>query len=131
MKPISKNYFITEQIEDLERLIYVLHTEPTIYVKSWNRVHGTSFFHHVASYPIEKLIEMMEAGEFWRCVKKENVKRDSMRRISLETMEAAKRIQNNTPTAKEAAEAMQKFGSDLHTIGDVVDAANKNRPIKK
>ena len=121
-----KNYFITEPIKDLERFIVVMMTAPTVYVRSWHKVHPTAHFNKSRSFPVPKLQKMIAAGEFWECIKKTDVQSVRIRE-TLELLETTKMAQINAPTVDEAAEALAKIGSVGTTIGDVQTEVWRNR----
>jgi hypothetical protein len=125
-KPIMKQHFITEQINCLERLVEVLHTHRSIYVRSWHKVHPTSFFHHSASFPVSKLKQMIAAGEFWCCERKKDVQSDRIRFQLLSIAESGQMIRQNTMNVDDVAAAMQEFGnvSGL-TIAELAELAKK------
>jgi len=113
-----KNHFITKQITDLERFVVVMMTRPTIYVRSWHKVHSTVFFNKSKSFPVSKLQTMIDAGEFWECIKKSDVQCERIRAL-FETEETKKMAKIHAPTIDEAAAALSKLGSHGTTIGDI------------
>jgi len=109
-KPIMKQHFITERIDGLERLIEVLHTHPTIYVRSWHKVQSTKFFRYRATFPVEKLIKMIDAGEFWCCERKNDVRNDRIRFQLLQNAETAQIIRQNAMNFDDVTAAIRRFG---------------------
>lgn len=98
-----KNYVVFDQITTFETLIFALHTERIIYVRSWHQVRACSFFHFRASFPPEKLQKMVAAGDFWHVKPKKEIQ--------------AERITN---TVEEIKRAMDELSSESNaTISDV------------
>jgi hypothetical protein len=120
-KPIMKNHFITDQINDLKRLIEVLHTHETIYVRSWHRVQSTSFFHHRNLYPIERLIKMVDAGEFWCCEKKKHVQQNRIRFQLLSMQENTKALSNKAMAVSDISAAIDEFDDAGLTIAEITE----------
>lgn len=78
-KPILKNHVVIDQITIFEQFVAVIHTEPTVYVQPWHKVHPGQFFNSRVNYPPEKLKKMIANGYFWRVKKKTEIQKSRFR----------------------------------------------------
>lgn len=105
-KPILKNHVVIEVITTMEQFITVIHTEPTVYVRPWHKVHPGRFFNSRHNYPPDRIQQMIDNGDFWRVMKK--------------TENQTARIKHALADIKAAMDRLGNHDSNT-TIGDVFD----------
>lgn len=69
-KPVLKNYIIIGCVKTIGELWKVLHSDQSIYVRTWDRVHPCKFFlNNDRCFTIKRLEKMVRESAFYRISK--------------------------------------------------------------